>query len=210
MNLCKYLCVSGKLFIRTQIAVNLYDKILVQKCWSVGLGVTHSQKELNSKFAHRRVLNFFQVWLESMQVYKYASLKHSTLLVCMYAWIHYKNVDFEIRYPTLRGPYFCQILINFKNSWHFCNQNFVGFAKMTKSSIQCALEPEKLQKKSVQSISGHPVCMYASMQICMYASMQVWKCATLQVCMYACLHGCIICKDVSMQVYLYSSMQDCL
>ena len=63
------------------------------------------------------------------------------------------------------------------------------------------------KKQSVQSISGHPVCMYASMQICMYASMQVWKCATLQVCMYACLHGCIICKDVSMQVYLYSSMQ---
>ena len=48
-------------------------------------GVMHSQKELNSKFALRRVLNFFQVWLESMQVYKYASLKHSTLLVCMYA-----------------------------------------------------------------------------------------------------------------------------
>ena len=102
-------------------------------------GVTHSQKELNSKFAHRRVLNFFQVWLESMQVYKYASLKHSTLLVCMYAWIHYKNVDFEIRYPTLRGPYFCQILINFKNSWHFCNQNFVGFAKMTNIFILGAL-----------------------------------------------------------------------
>ena len=26
----------------------------------------------------------------------------------------YKNVDFEIRYPTLRGPYFGQILNNSK------------------------------------------------------------------------------------------------
>ena len=26
-----------------------------------------------------------------------------------------KNVDFEIRYPTLRGPYLGQILIYFKN-----------------------------------------------------------------------------------------------
>ena len=27
----------------------------------------------------------------------------------------YRNVDFEIRYPTLKGPYFGKILINFKN-----------------------------------------------------------------------------------------------
>ena len=152
-------------------------------------GVTHSQKELNSKFAHRRVLNFFQVWLESMQVYKYASLKHSTLLVCMYAWIHYKNVDFEIRYPTLRGPYFCQILINFKNSWHFCNQNFVGFAKMTKSSIQCALEPNKLQKKKVSKVLVDT--LYACMQVCKYACMQVCKYENVQLCRYACMHVCM-------------------
>ena len=44
-----------------------------------------------------------------------------------------KNVDFEIRYQTLRGPYLSQILINFKNLWHFWNQNFVGFTKKTKT-----------------------------------------------------------------------------
>ena len=48
----------------------------MQKCWSVDLGVTHSQKDLNSKFPlPERVLNFFQVWLESMEVYKYAKMK---------------------------------------------------------------------------------------------------------------------------------------
>ena len=131
MNLCKYLCVSGKLFIRTQIARELRTR--------------RRSLTLNS-----RTEGFWTFSRSAYKVYKHANMqewKYSTLLVCMYAWIHYKNVDFEIRYPTLRGPYFCQILINFKNSWHFCNQNFVGFAKMTKSSIQCALEPEKLQKK---------------------------------------------------------------
>ena len=58
----------------------------------------------------------------------------------------YKNVDFEIRYQTLRGPYLSQILINFKNLWHFWNQNFVGFTKKTKTFIHCGLEAEKLQK----------------------------------------------------------------
>ena len=58
----------------------------------------------------------------------------------------YKNVDFEIRYQTLRGPYLSQILINFKNLWHFWNQNFVGFTKKTKAFIHCGLEAEKLQK----------------------------------------------------------------
>ena len=51
----------------------------------------------------------------------------------------YKDVDFEIRYPTLRGPYFSQILINdiFE---------IAIFTKMTKSFIQCASNAEKLQK----------------------------------------------------------------
>ena len=57
-----------------------------------------------------------------------------------------QNVDFEIRYPTLRGPYLGQILIDFQNQGHFWNQNFIGFSKRAKIFILGALEAEKLQK----------------------------------------------------------------
>ena len=64
----------------------------------------------------------------------------------------YKNVDFEIRYPKLIGPYLGQILINLKNVWHFLNQIFVGFTKKDKIFIQCALEAQKLQKNKVAKV----------------------------------------------------------
>ena len=74
----------------------------------------------------------------------------------------YKNVDFEIRYPTLRGPYLGQILINLKNVCNFLNQNFVGFTNRAKLFIQCALEAEKLQKNKVAKVLVDTLYVYMS------------------------------------------------
>ena len=54
------------------------------------------------------------------------------------------------------------------------------------------------KKKSVQSISGHPVCMYASMQICNFAGMHV--------CMFAWMHNMQGCKHASLPVFKYARL----
>ena len=69
-----------------------------------------------------------------------------------------KNVDFELRHPTLKEPFLGQKLTNLSKLRTFLRPEFCGLLKNGQNIYPLCFGGQKIaRKKNVQQINGHPV-----------------------------------------------------